>query len=82
MIPCSRIISRNALRFLFLTNHRLVSSHHIFLDGNASRFRRLTLVGFNSLTTDLNNNIHYHRLLKLTYLSSPYSIYSISAIPS
>ncbi|KNB15613.1 hypothetical protein FOXG_21404 [Fusarium oxysporum f. sp. lycopersici 4287] len=36
--PYSRIISRNALRFLFLTNHRLAFSPHVFRDGNALRF--------------------------------------------
>jgi phage FluMu protein Com len=36
--PYSRIISRNALRFLFLANHRLPFSPHISPDGNALRF--------------------------------------------
>jgi hypothetical protein len=33
--PYSRIIARNALRFLFLANHRLIFSAHISSDGNA-----------------------------------------------
>jgi hypothetical protein len=66
----------NALRFSYCANEIRKPKTR-----NASRFRRLTLVEFNSFTTrDLNNNIHYHRLLKLTCLSSSYNIYSISAI--
>jgi hypothetical protein len=38
LAPYSSITSRNALRFLFLTNHRLAFSPHIFPDGNALRF--------------------------------------------
>jgi hypothetical protein len=34
----SRIIAKNALRFLFLTNHGPTSLPHISLDGNALRF--------------------------------------------
>ncbi|KAH7233766.1 uncharacterized protein BKA55DRAFT_142030 [Fusarium redolens] len=33
---------------------------------NASHFRRLTIVKYNSFTTDLNNNIHDRCLLKFT----------------
>ncbi|KAJ9419271.1 hypothetical protein QL093DRAFT_1443736 [Fusarium oxysporum] len=67
----------NALRFSYRPNEMRKPKTR-----NASRFRRLTLVESNNLTTAELNNIHYHRLLKLTCLSSPYSIYSISAIPS
>jgi hypothetical protein len=38
ILPYSRIISRNALRFLFLTNHHLTFSTHISPHGNALRF--------------------------------------------
>ncbi|EXL65481.1 hypothetical protein FOPG_18291 [Fusarium oxysporum f. sp. conglutinans race 2 54008] len=43
--PYLRIISRNALRFLFLTNHRLAFSPHIFPDKYALRFSYRTNVG-------------------------------------
>jgi hypothetical protein len=40
--PYSSIIVRNALRFLFLTNHRLERLTHIFPGGNALRFLHRT----------------------------------------
>jgi hypothetical protein len=47
--PYSIIITRNALRFLFLTNHRLAFSPHIFPHGNALRFLYRTKLGFSYL---------------------------------
>jgi hypothetical protein len=58
-------ITRNALRFLFLTNHRLELSPHISPDGNALRFSYRT----NEIRKPKRRNASRFRRLTLLFYS-------------